>query len=153
MNDAPSASVRPFRVLRAGWFFAGLALGLAVLAWKGRQAVATDFHPDFVRFHPPISLEGNYFPTLGEMRAIVRARCRPDQVLVIVGGNSILQGVWQPAAQLWSRRLQERLGPRFCVVNFAFRGASPTDGGAVVAVMQKGSNPNVCDCRAGAKVW
>ena len=67
------------------------------------------------------------------MSAIVRSKCRPDQVLVIVGGNSILFGVWQRDVDVWSKRLQELLGDRYCVINFALRGGTPTDGGAVVA--------------------
>jgi hypothetical protein len=80
-----------------------------------------------------ISPEAMYEPTIGEMCAIVRARCRPDQVLVIVGGNSILLGVGQPADKMWTRQLQDDLGDGYAVVNLAFRGASPNDAGAVVA--------------------
>jgi hypothetical protein len=108
-------------------------LGLAVMSWLGFKAARTDYHPDFVRFIPPISPEGNYYPSVDEMCAIVRAKCRPDQVLVIIGGNSILLGVWQPATDLWSTHLQERLGDHYAVVNLAFRGSSPPDCGAVVA--------------------
>jgi len=133
MSDAMGKTENGFRVIRPRWFFAGLVLGLVALGWLGRQAGKPDFHPDFVRFHPPISPEGNYYPTVDEMCAIVRARYRPEQVLVIVGGNSILHGVWQPVEELWTKRLQERLGDKFCVVNFALRGATPTDGAAVIA--------------------
>jgi hypothetical protein len=52
---------------------------------------------------------------------------------VIIGGNSILLGVWQPVTDLWSTHLQEQLGDRYAVVNLAFRGSSPPDCGAVVA--------------------
>jgi hypothetical protein len=134
MNDGTFKTPAPrFRWIRPGWFFAGFALGLAGLSYLGWTTARTDYHPGFVRFYPPISPEASYYPTLDEMTAIVRARCRPDQILVIVGGNSILLGVWQPPADLWSRKLQELLGDRYCVINFAFRGASPTDGGAIVA--------------------
>lgn len=119
--------------IRPRWFLAGLVLGLAALAWGGWRISRTDYHPGFVRFHSLISPEGNYYPTLDEMSAIVRAKCRPDQVLVIVGGNSILLGVWQREGDVWTRRLQDLLGDRYCVINFAFRGGSPSDGGAVVA--------------------
>jgi len=123
---------------RFGWihprcFLGGIVFGLGVLALVGWKLSRTDYHPGFVRFHSMISPEGNYYPTLDEMCAIARAKCRPGQVLVIVGGNSILLGVWQRAEDVWTRRLQELLGDRYCVVNFAFRGGSPTDGGAVVA--------------------
>jgi|GEM_PF-5051947 len=115
------------------WFFAGLGVGLLLMAWLGHRATKGDYHPRFTRFFPAISPEANYYPTVDEMCAIVRARCRPDQVLVIVGGNSVLQGVAQPAEVMWSVKLQEQLGDRYCVINFALRGATPTDGGAVIA--------------------
>ena len=114
-------------------FLVGLAGGFAALSalgwWLGRQ----NAHPGFTRFVPSISPETFYYPTVAEMSAIVRAQYRPGQILVLVGGNSILYGSGQPADQLWSRRLQELLGPRFCVVNLAFRGGSPSDGAMVVA--------------------
>lgn len=128
----PEAST-PIRFLHPGPFLAGVVLGLALLAWAGRVVTRHDWHRDFTRFHPLIAPESNYQPTVGEMRAIVRAHCRPDQILVIVGGNSILQGVGQPKDRMWSRHLQALLGDRFAVVNLAFRGSSPTDGGALVA--------------------
>jgi hypothetical protein len=85
------------------------------------------------RFHPRISPEGRYNPTVDEMCAIVRARCRPDQILVIVNGNSIFNGVGQPPEKLWSNELQRQLGDRFAVVNLALRGAGSMQGGMVIA--------------------
>lgn len=131
MNDAPRPSSPPF--FRPGTVVTGLLLGLVLLAWAGRALSRQDWHAGFQRFHPLISLESNYQPTIAEMRAIVRARCRPGQVLVVVGGNSIFQGVGQPVEKLWTRQLQALLGDGFAVVNLAFRGSSPTDGGALVA--------------------
>jgi hypothetical protein len=119
--------------LSAWWYLGGLALGLIALGVAGRRIARLDYHPGFVRFPPPVSPESSYYPTLHEMEAIVRGQCRPDQILVIVGGNSILLGVYQPPADVWSKHLQELLGDRYCVVNLAFRGAGPANGGAVVA--------------------
>jgi hypothetical protein len=129
------------KIWRPRWLLAGILLGLVVMAWLGQRAVSSDYHPHFTRFFPEISPEASYYPTVGEMTAIVRARCRPDQVLVIVGGNSVLHGVWQPAEVMWTRKLQERLGERYVVINFALRGATPTDGGAVVAEVLRDEFP------------
>lgn len=118
---------RPWAVLAGG------ILGLAALVWAARIVGRIDLHPNSVRFHPMIAPDSQYEPTMAEMRAFVRARCRPDQILVIVGGNSILLGVGQPADRVWSGKLQELLGDRYAVVNLAFRGSCPTDGGALVA--------------------
>ncbi len=122
-----------FRWIRPRWFLSGLALGLMFLSWFGLKISRTDYHPDFVRFHEMISPTGSYYPTLNEMTAIVRAKCRPDQILVIVGGDSILLGTWQKETDVWSKHLQELLGDKYCVINFSFRGGSATDCGAVLA--------------------
>ena len=129
------------RWFRPRSFLFGLGAGLAALSALGWRVSHLDYHPHFVRFCPEISPEGSYYPTIAEMSAIVRARCRPGQVLIIVGGNSIFQGVGQPAAELWSRRVQELLGTQYCVVNLAFRGAYASDGGAVVAEVLRNEFP------------
>lgn len=121
---------------------AGLILGLALLAAAGAWVTTRDWHRNFHRFHPLISPEAMYQPTIGEMRGIVRAQCRADQILVIVGGNSIFQGVGQPVDRLWSRHLQALLGERYAVVNLAFRGSSPTDAGALVAESLRAEFPH-----------
>jgi lysophospholipase L1-like esterase len=134
MSDLPPSSPPPRSAsFRPRTFFLGLVAGLVACAGLGRLESRSDYHPGFTRFFNVISPEGQYFPTVEEMRAIVRARCRPDQVLVVVGGNSIFNGVGQPADKLWTVELQRQLGDGFAVVNLAFRGAMCTDGGAVVA--------------------
>ena len=129
-------------LFRPRFFLAGLVLGFILLGLLGRHLGSKDFHPDFVRFQSAISPEGNYYPTVDELVAIVRSRCRPDQTLVIVGGNSILLGVWQPVDEVWTKHLQELLGDRYCVLNFAFRGASPSDCGAIVAEVLRKEYPH-----------
>ena len=141
-DQSPPAHPARFKWIAPFWFLGGLIAGLAVLSLVGRRVARTDYHPGFVRFFPPTSPESNYVPTVNEMAAIVRARCRPDQVLVIVGGNSILQGVWQPAAEVWTKRLQQLLGDHYCVLNFAFRGAGPANGGGVVAEVLRNEFPH-----------
>jgi len=142
MSDpaSPVSSARP-PWLSPWWFLGGLVLGLVALAVVGRRVARMDYHPGYVRFFPQSSPETSYFPTLHEMTAIVRGECRPDQVLVIVGGNSILQGVWQPIEEVWSKHLQDLLGDHYRVVNLAFRGAGPANGGAVVAEVLRDEFP------------
>lgn len=130
MSETPSNSPRLFQPFA---LLAGMGLGFLLLAWAGRAVTSQNWHKNFVRFHPLIAPESQYQPTIAEMQAIVRAQCRPEQILVIVGGNSVFQGVGQPVEKLWTKRLQELLGDHYAVVNLAFRGASPTDGGAIVA--------------------
>lgn len=132
MNE-PLPSAASAGLIRPLTLVLGLVVGLAALSWKGREVGDYDWHTNFTRFHPMISPEAQYEPSVAEMEAIVRARCRPDQVLVIVGGNSILLGVGQPAEKMWTRQLQAELGDGYVVVNLAFRGAAPNDAGAIVA--------------------
>ncbi|MFZ5494453.1 MAG: hypothetical protein ACOZE5_03830 [Verrucomicrobiota bacterium] len=131
MNETPPTTAPRF--FQPVTLLVGLVLGLVTLSWAGRAVTRHNWHRDFQRFHPLIAPESHYQPTIAEMRAIIRDRCRPDQILVVVGGNSVFQGVGQPVEQLWTRHLQDLLGERYAVVNLAFRGASPTDGGALAA--------------------
>lgn len=130
-STPPAPAPRPF--FKPWTLLLGFVAGLVLLSFAGRTVIKRDLHPNAVRFHPMIAPDSQYEPTMGEMRAFVRARCRSDQILVLVGGNSILLGVGQPADRVWTKRLQEILGDRYAVVNLAFRGSSPTDGGAFVA--------------------
>jgi hypothetical protein len=114
-------------------FLLGFVLGLALCSLWARVVSHRGYHPDFTRFHQRISPEGQYYPTVEEMCGIVRSKCRPDQILVLVGGNSVFYGVGQPVGKVWTEELQRRLGDGYCVINFAFRGASCLDGGAVIA--------------------
>lgn len=128
--NSPSAH---HRWIRPGPALAGFVLTLIGLGLVGRAVGYGEWWPGFVRYHPVITPEALYQPSVTEMCAIVRRQCRTDQILVIVGGNSIFQGVGQPVTELWTRRLQELLGDRFAVVNLALRGAHATDGAAIVA--------------------
>jgi hypothetical protein len=134
VSDEPTrAPYERSALFRPKTFLIGLLSGLVLCSAVARYESNRDYHDVFTRFHIYISPEGQYYPTLNEMCSIVRTRCRPDQVLVIVGGNSIFNGVGQPVEKLWSNELQRQLGDKYVVLNMAFRGALCTDGGAVVA--------------------
>ncbi len=111
----------------------GVAAGFAGLCLLGRHAARLDVHRNYSRFTQYTSPESKYYPTVNEMMAIVRSKIKPGQILVIVGGNSILRGVAQLPDQMWSKRLQEKLGDGYCVVNFAFDSSLITDGASVAA--------------------
>jgi hypothetical protein len=140
MNENPSPEA-PGLGWSPRWFLVGLLAGLVACAIIARVVAARGYHREFTRFHVRISPEAQYYPTLEEMRGIVRSRCRPDQVLVIVGGNSIFHGVGQPAGKIWTQELQRQLGDGYMVINFAFRGALCTDGGAVLAEVLRDEFP------------
>jgi lysophospholipase L1-like esterase len=132
-DDSQSPTFERSPLFRPRTFLAGLIAGLALCSALARYVSYRGYHDTFTRFHIYIAPEGQYYPTLDEMGSIVRTRCRSDQVLVIVGGNSIFNGVGQPVEKLWSNELQRLLGDGYAVVNLAFRGAYCTDGGAIVA--------------------
>jgi hypothetical protein len=119
--------------LKALAFLVAIPLGFALAVWLGREA-ATYAKPDkFVRFHQGIAPESLFYPPFSTLENLALARWSPGRTLVIIGGNSILNGVGQSDKNLWSRRLQEELGERYVVVNLSFRGALPCEAGALVA--------------------
>lgn len=130
-------TVEIFRQLRSSFapkmVIAGVIAGFGLMCLLGRQAAKRDDHPGFLRFYRSMSPEWKYYPTINEMMAIVRTKAKPDQILVIVGGNSVMRGVGQPPDQVWTNYLQKELGDGYCVINFAFNGSGITDGGAVLA--------------------
>ncbi len=130
-NQPTTLERTPF--FRPRTFLVGLLAGLVLCSAIARTVSQRSYHRGFLRFFPAISPEAQYYPTIEEMRGIVRTACRPDQVLVVVGGNSIFNGVGQPPEKLWTVELQRLLGDRYGVVNLAFRGAMCTDAGAAVA--------------------
>lgn len=114
-------------------FFAGIATGFLLAVALGREAAGHVIPVNFVRFYPAISPESHFYPTYESMEKLALDRWSPGKTLVIVGGNSVFNGVGQQVENLWSRRLQELLGPSYVVVNLAFRGAVSTEGAALVA--------------------
>jgi hypothetical protein len=68
---------------------------------------------------------------LDNLTELVSHSASKRQILVLVGGNSILLGVGQKKEQLWTKELQRVLGPDFAVVNIAFRGARLTEMGVI----------------------
>jgi hypothetical protein len=115
-------------------YFLGCGLGLLILSWFGAEVQSSRMAREFVRFHQLINVEANYFPTARQVRTIVELTGRPaPRVYVIVGGSSVLHGVGQPADLVWTRFLQEELGPDYRVINFAQRAGNAADFGNVAA--------------------
>jgi len=119
--------------LKALVFLVAIPLGFALAVWLGRDAARYAKPDKFVRFHPGIAPESLFYPPFSTLENLALARWSPGRTLVIIGGNSILNGVGQSDQNLWSRRLQEELGERYVVVNLSFRGALPCEAGALVA--------------------
>lgn len=111
----------------------GILTGFLGATWQGHLASAYSKPDGFRRFHQRISPDTIYYPPYAMLENLALARWSPGKTLVIIGGNSILNGVGQPANEVWSLRLQEQLGDSYVVVNLAFRGSSPTQAAALVA--------------------
>jgi hypothetical protein len=111
----------------------GCALSFLACCALGRAVSRHNPYKNFERFHEFINYLSLYYPTVAQTRAIARSALAPDQVAVVLGGNSILYGGGQGDRLRWTRRLQALLGPRYRVLNFAFPGARPADVGPVAA--------------------
>ncbi len=113
---------------------AGIGAGFLLAVLLGYQASRYSKPSNFVRFQQWTNTQTIFYPPFRMMEHVALNRLRPGQTLVIVGGNSIFNGVSQLPPELWSRRLQELLGPeKYVVVNLAFGGSGPTEAGALVA--------------------
>lgn len=120
--------------LNAGGLLAGIAAGFALAVLLGFQASRYSKPSNFVRFQQWINPQSNFFPPFRMLEHLALSRWHPGQTVVIVAGNSIFNGLSQPHTEIWSRRLQEILGPeQYVVVNLSFNGANPTDAGALIA--------------------
>ena len=120
----PPLLERLSRFLSPSWFFAGLAMGMALCIWAGNWAAHQNVYAARSRFFFKVSPEGYVYPTVENLCEFVRRRAPKDKILVLVGGSSISLGVGQLNENLWTKKLQEKLGPDFAVVNIAFRGCS-----------------------------
>jgi len=111
----------------------GTAVGFGGAVALGYKATAYSLPSDFKRFHQRVAPEGAFYPPFSMLENLALSRWKPGMTVVVIGGNSILNGSGQTESELWSLRLQELLGPSYAVINVAFSGAYPSEGGALVA--------------------
>jgi hypothetical protein len=131
------------RVVAPRALLAGLVLSFLACCLAGRLVSRQNLYPDFVRFHAAISPEALYYPTANQVLALGLAGDDPDQVLVVVGGSSVMNGCGQSREGVWTRRLQDRLGPRYRVLNLGMRGGGTVEFGGVAAEMLAARHPKV----------
>jgi lysophospholipase L1-like esterase len=131
-TDMPA---RPARPLRPRALFLGAAVGFLACCLAGRALSGRNVYKGFRRFHPYINHQTLHYPTARQLLALAQSGLAPDQVAVIIGGNSVLGGGGQGPAERWTDRLQRRLGPRYRVINFAMNGAAPAEVGGLAAEM------------------
>ncbi|MFN8635208.1 MAG: hypothetical protein U0893_15265 [Chloroflexota bacterium] len=108
-------------------------LGMVVLSLAGRLVSHHDLFERFVRLHNYISPQAYFYPTASQLVALAEDAGRTADVVVVVGGDSILQGFGQGDDELWSAELQRLLGDRYAVVNVAMYEARSVESGGVTA--------------------
>lgn len=111
------------------WFFAGVAIAFLGCCLLGFACTFSSGIDDFHRFHRFINHLALYYPTANQMVNTIKRSCNDNQVVVVVGGNSILFGHGEPIEHIWTDSLKSRLGKQYCVVNYAFEGTFPFEGG------------------------
>jgi hypothetical protein len=116
-------------------FLGGALCAFLTCCLAGWVAGRSNIYHHFVRFNGYINAQTLYYPTASQVRALGRARLDPDKIAVVVGGNSILLGHGVGSAQVWTKHLQEELGDRFEVLNFAIPAALPAEFGGIAAEM------------------
>lgn len=84
---------------------------------------------NFVRFHSDISMDTQFLPTFSQLYKMAAAKAQTSKYLIIVSGDSIFFGAGQSGERVWTKRLQECLGPDYAVVNYAFRGGAALESG------------------------
>lgn len=132
-----TSHLRPrFAVWLAGqpWpLLLGVCAGFLACCAAGRWAARQQPFQSFVRFHGGIAPDAHFYPTFSQTLNLARAHVQPGKTLVLVGGNSILQGVGQRAEFIWTKALARELGDRYTVLNLAMRGGFPHEFASLVA--------------------
>jgi hypothetical protein len=121
------------RLISPPALFLGVGLSFLACCGAGFWASRHDCLENFQRFHVFLSPETLYYPTVNQVRQLVKGRVGPGQIAVVVGGSSILHGTGQTEAQLWTRKLQALLGGRYRVINLGMRSARTAEFGGVAA--------------------
>ncbi|MGD9684443.1 MAG: hypothetical protein AB7W16_25030 [Candidatus Obscuribacterales bacterium] len=123
-------------------FAVGLALALTLLSFCGKQASKTCLFRtvDFHRIHRFISPYTSFYPTISELIELVEKRSPPDKIVVVVGGDSVFNGMCQSPDKLWTDELGRLLGDRYAVTNISFHGMHPFAAGCFVSeyLLKKG---------------
>src|SRR5688572_1398656 len=107
------------RIVSPKSLLAGAVIGLAACAYGGHTVGHMNRLKKFERFQAETDYRTNYQPSANQVRSLLRETVRPDQIAVVVAGNSVLLGSGQSTEGVWTRHLQAELGDQFKVVNLA----------------------------------
>jgi hypothetical protein len=123
-----------FDRLVAPWaLFLGAVVGFAGCCAAGWVVGRQNPFERFERFHVFLTPYTHFYPTASQVGALARARLDPNKIAVIIGGDSVMQGLSQAPARVWTKKLQALLGDQYQVINFGFYGAHTGEFAAVAA--------------------
>jgi hypothetical protein len=131
------------RFLRPNAFFLGIACSFLTCCVAGRVVSRHNMFQDFERFHAYLNPTTYFYPTASQVLELGRAELPPDKIAVVIGGNSVLYGVGQTSDELWTRKLQARLGDEYRVLNLGLWGAFPAEFGGTAADMLRADHPRL----------
>jgi hypothetical protein len=132
MTPPPSGSAWE-RLIAPRALFAGIAVAFVSCCVAGHVVSNRNLHHHLERFFVLLSPLDLYYPTTSEVCALAHQRLDPAKYSVVVGGSSILQGGNQNLSALWTRRLQQRLGDQYQVLNLALFGVRGNEFGGIAA--------------------
>jgi hypothetical protein len=140
---SPGERRRRRRFLRPNAFFLGIACSFLTCCVAGRVVSRHNIFQDFQRFHVYLNPSTYFYPTASEVLELGRAELPADKIAVVIGGNSVLYGVGQMPDEVWTRKLQARLGDEYRVLNLGLWGAYPAEFGATAADMLRADHPRL----------
>ena len=129
--------------LRPKYFLGGFVLGFVICCAAGYVISSKARLNHFSRFYLAIEPQTLYYPTASELLQTVRHKVPKDKILVLVGGSSIFRGAGQDPNEIWTDNLQQLLGDKFKVLNYATDGASFSSYGGVVFRMLREEYPKL----------
>ncbi len=124
------------RIISPKSLLAGVVIGLAACATPATPPATRTASRTSSGFEEETDYRSNYQTSAQSgVQSLLRETVRPDQIVVVVAGNSVMLGSGQSTEGVWTRHLQAELGDKFKVVNLALPGLAPTEFGTVAAEM------------------
>jgi hypothetical protein len=121
----------------------GVILGFIICALLGRTAAISFNFSHFERFFDVIQPQSHFYATASELVSHARRKIPKDKTLVLVGGASYFRGTGQNPDELWTHELQNLLGDRYRVLNYAIDQAGATDFAGVAFQVLARENPRM----------
>ncbi len=116
-NNLFSVIIEHFRSPRI--FLLGVIFGFGLCVIFGMKLAHDGYYGAFERVQGPYQIDNHFLLSASQISKVIRSGCDTENVLVLIGGSSIMNGVGQPIRYLWSKKLKENLGDGYCVYNLA----------------------------------